>query len=101
MAKKRKDDDEEIIEEGEPSGGSIPTNDAWTGMLAISLLALAAGTGFLAYDYYQYNDEKLPTVPKFVGSSPGTPAKMEPPKQEQPPPPKDKEPDKKDPEKNM
>src|SRR5687768_3446958 len=40
------------------------TNDAYTGMLAISLLALIAGCVFLYLDYSQYPDSKGPTVPK-------------------------------------
>ena len=71
MAKKKKDDEEQQPEES--SGGSIAVNDAWTGLLAISLLALIVGTGFLAYDYMQYYDEKMPTVPKLTGTPPGTP----------------------------
>lgn len=46
MAKKKKDDESEM------SDGSIPVNDAWTGMLAISLIALVVATGFLSYDYF-------------------------------------------------
>ena len=42
----KKDDTEEIT--------SLATNDAWTGMLIVSFLALSVGTGFLAWDYYQY-----------------------------------------------
>jgi len=68
MAKKRKDDEVEV-QQDESSGGSIPVNDAWTGMLAISLLALMIGTGFLTYDYLQYSD-KLPDVPKLVSKQP-------------------------------
>ncbi len=67
MAKKKKDEEEV---QGESSGGSIAVNDAWTGMLAISLLALMVGTGFLVYDYMQYSD-KLPDVPKFTSKAPG------------------------------
>ncbi|MBI1830718.1 MAG: hypothetical protein HYR84_04620 [Planctomycetes bacterium] len=98
MAKKRKDDDEEV-HEGEPSGGSIPVNDAWTGLLAVSLLALVTGTGFLAYDYYQYNDEKLPEVKRFVNTPPGTPPKLDAPKDPPKQDPPGKDPEKKDPEK--
>jgi hypothetical protein len=75
MAKKKKDDDEK---QEESSGGSIAVNDAWTGMLVISLLALVVGTGFLAYDlfvrYDRYNVDptKVP-VPKFTGKAPEKP----------------------------
>ncbi len=71
MAKKKTDE-----EAAEPeSDGSIAVNDAWTGMLAVSLLALVVGSGFLAYDYYQYSDDKVPTVTKFTATPPGAPQK--------------------------
>jgi hypothetical protein len=94
MARKNRDDDDEVVDES-TSGGSIAVNDAWTGMLAISLLALMVGTGFLAYDYFQYDADKLPPVPRLTGSQPGQPVpdkappKIEPPKD-------DKKDDKKD-----
>jgi hypothetical protein len=74
MAKKKKDDDEKQ----EESGGSIAVNDAWTGMLVISLLALIVGTGFLAYDlfvrYDRYNvDPSKVPVPRFTGKPPEKP----------------------------
>jgi hypothetical protein len=75
MAKKKKDDDEK---QEESAGGSIAVNDAWTGMLVISLLALIVGTGFLAYDvfvrYDRYNVDptKVP-VPKLTGKPPEKP----------------------------
>jgi hypothetical protein len=74
MAKKKKDDDEKQ----EESGGSIAVNDAWTGMLVISLLALIVGTGFLAYDlifrYDRYNvDPSKVSVPRFTGKPPEKP----------------------------
>ena len=74
MAKKKKDDDEKQ----EESGGSIAVNDAWTGMLVISLLALIVGTGFLAYDlfvrYDRYNvDPGKVSVPRFTGKPPEKP----------------------------
>lgn len=68
MAKKRKDEEVEV-QQDESSGGSIAVNDAWTGMLAISLLALMIGTGFLTYDYMQYSD-KLPEIPKLTSKPP-------------------------------
>lgn len=43
---------------------SRPSNDAWTGMLAISLLALMAGCVFLYLDFSQYPSKDPPAVPK-------------------------------------
>jgi hypothetical protein len=40
------------------------TNDAYTGMLAISLFALIGGCVLLYLDYSQYPDGKGPTPPK-------------------------------------
>ena len=40
------------------------TNDAYTGMLAISLCALIVGCVLLYLDYSQYPDSKAPAVPK-------------------------------------
>lgn len=40
-----------------------PANDAYTGMLAISFLALVAGCVFLFLDFSQYPDAKAPKVP--------------------------------------
>jgi len=71
MAKKTKTKDDE--QEDATSDGSIPVNDAWTGMLAISLLALLIGTGFLAWDWYSYYDDKEVKVPKLTGSLPQKP----------------------------
>jgi hypothetical protein len=45
---------------------SKATNDAWTGMLAISLLALLAGCAFLFLDYSQYPSKDPGPVPKAV-----------------------------------
>jgi hypothetical protein len=42
---------------------SLAVNDAWTGLLVISFLALSVGTGFLVWDWMQYGD-KPPPVPK-------------------------------------
>lgn len=75
MAKKKKDDDEK---QEESSGGSIAVNDAWTGMLVISLLALIVGTGFLGYDllfrYDRWNvDPTKVAVPRFTGKPPEKP----------------------------
>jgi len=79
MAKKKKDDEEA---QPESSDGSIAVNDAWTGMLAVSLLALAVGSGFLAYDWMQYSDGDPPKVSKFTSAPPGAPVKAPPPKAE-------------------
>ncbi len=40
------------------------TNDAYTGMLAISLFALIGGCVLLYLDFSQYPDSKGPAVPK-------------------------------------
>jgi hypothetical protein len=61
MAKKK-----DTVEE--PSDGTVAVNDAWTGMLAISLIALVLGSIFLGYDMYLYSD-KPPEVPKFASPS--------------------------------
>ncbi len=63
MAKKQTD---------EPMEGSMPVNDAWTGLLAISLLALGVATGFLAWDWMQYDEEAVARmkIPKLAGSLP-------------------------------
>jgi hypothetical protein len=75
MAKKK---DQDVDEKDETeSDGSLPVNDAWTGMLAISLLALMIGAGFLAWDYFLYKGD-LPSPPKFVSPSP--PKSVDPPK---------------------
>ena len=42
------------------------TNDAYTGMLAISLLALIAGSTLLFLDYSQYPDGAPKAVPKLT-----------------------------------
>ena len=60
------------------------TNDAYTGMLAISLFALIAGSALLYLDYQQYPDAVPPKVAKLAPPT----AKAE------PPPPKDDEPKK-------
>jgi hypothetical protein len=60
MAKKVKDEE---ATQPETSDGSIAANDAWTGLLAVSFLALAIGSGFLAYDYWKYSDGDLPKIP--------------------------------------
>jgi hypothetical protein len=40
------------------------TNDAWTGMLAISLVALLFGCLFLYLDFNQYPSKDPPAIPK-------------------------------------
>jgi len=49
---------DEIFEE------TRPTNDAWTGMLAISLLALVVGCVLLFLDFSQYPSKDPGPVPK-------------------------------------
>jgi hypothetical protein len=66
MAKKKKE-----IDKDEESDGTIAVNDAWTGMLAISLIALVVATVFLFLDYNNYGE-----APKHV---PLAPPKMSPP----------------------
>ncbi len=101
MAKKKKDVEEEA--KPETSDGSIAANDAWTGMLAVSFLALAIGAGFLFYDwYFLYPETEPPKVSKFVSTLPGAPQKEKGPqpkdgkeKEKEKEKDKDKEPDKK------
>ena len=47
-----------------PSTTPPAVNDAYTGMLGISLVALIVGCLLLYLDYSQYPDSKAPTVPK-------------------------------------
>ncbi|MCI0463740.1 MAG: hypothetical protein L0Z62_42940 [Gemmataceae bacterium] len=51
---------------------SIPTNDAWTGMLAISLVALLAGSVFLLLDWMHYSSKppKLTPTPLVQEQAP-------------------------------
>ncbi len=65
MAKKEKDSEEKE----DRSDGTVAVNDAWTGMLAISLLALGIATGILAWDYNKYADADIPKAP-LIGSAP-------------------------------
>ncbi len=75
MAKKDKD---EAVAQDEPAETSIAVNDAWTGMLAISLLALMVGSGFLLWDYLSYPDDP-PKVQKILPpGGGGAPAKVDP-----------------------
>jgi len=61
-----------------------PTTDAYTGMLAISLVALIAGSVFLFMDYSQYPD-RAPKPPEKVAPAQEKPV-APPPKAEAPPP---------------
>jgi hypothetical protein len=45
---------------------SVPRNDAYTGMLIVSLIALLAGTLLLFLDWNQYPDKNPPKVIKVV-----------------------------------
>ena len=49
-------------------------NDAWTGMLAISLIALLVGCVFLFLDWNQYPKKDPPPVPKFTPPQAQAPA---------------------------
>jgi hypothetical protein len=56
---------EEREEEPEPPRDTaVPSNDAYTGMLAISLIALIIGSVLLFLDYSQYSG-KAPSVPQL------------------------------------
>ena len=52
---------------------AVPTNDAYTGMLVVSLLALIAGCIFLYLDWSQYPDKppRTPSIPKVGTPQPG------------------------------
>lgn len=65
MAKKDREDIDQDDQET-----SVAVNDAWTGMLAISLLALIIGTTLLALDYFSYPSEGPPNSPKIASASP-------------------------------
>ena len=93
MAKKKTKIDAD--EPQEESDGTVAVNDAWTGMLAVSLLALVIGAGFLGYDYYRFSEDKVPGVTKFTSQPPGAPPKAAPPPAPKVDPNKDKD-DKKD-----
>jgi len=47
-----------------------PTNDAYTGMLAISLLALLVGCGLLYMDYAQYPEKGPQAMERSVKDRP-------------------------------
>ncbi len=62
--------------------GPVAVNDAWTGMLVISFLALSIGAGFLFYEWafrYDYGAEP-PKVPKANVGAPPVAKPPEPPK---------------------
>jgi hypothetical protein len=66
----------------EPEMTSRPTNDAYTGMLAIALVALIAGSALMYLDYSQYPMRTPPPLPK---APPALPAPVAPaPKAENP-----------------
>ena len=68
MATKKKDDE---TQDETTSDGSIAVNDAWTGLLAISLLALAIGSGFLLWDYLQYDEAPTErSIPRYAPKAP-------------------------------
>jgi hypothetical protein len=45
---------------------SVPRNDAYTGMLIVSLVALVAGAVLLFLDWNQYPDKSPPKINKVV-----------------------------------
>ena len=64
----------------ETTDSAPATNDAYTGMLVIALLALIGGTVFLYLDYAQYPD-KAPTIPSTgfkAAPAPGGEPKIDP-----------------------
>lgn len=93
MAKKSTDEPDTKKKAQASSDGSIAVNDAWTAMLAVSLLALVIGSGFLYWDYDQYNQDP-PKVTKFNLAPPG--AAPAPGPKAAPPPPKVEPAEKKD-----
>jgi hypothetical protein len=65
-----------------------PKNDAYTGILGISLGAMIIGCVFLYLDYSQYGDRKAPAPPppeKLTVGSDKQPAPPPPPPQPPPP----------------
>ncbi len=50
--------------DNDPSDRSRPVNDAYTGMLLLSLLALVGGTVLLALDYKRYPNNPTDPFPK-------------------------------------
>ncbi len=60
---------------------ALPANDAWTGMLAVSLVALLAGSVFLLMDWMQYTKkpDKLQFSPVVQEQAPKEEPKEPPP----------------------
>jgi hypothetical protein len=63
-----------VREETETTDTGVPTNDAYTGMLVISLLALIAGSVLLYMDMSQYSGNppkaSLPSAPTIERKAP-------------------------------
>ena len=76
-----------------------PTNDAYTGMLIISLLALIAGAVFLFLDFNQYPTAHPPKIPANAPALPKAEAPPPPQAQPAPMPEEKKDEEKKEPEK--
>jgi hypothetical protein len=70
------------------SDTSVPTNDAYTGMLIVSLLALIVGCVLLFMDYSQYSGTPqkitLPPLTKPAGAPEGKAPEAKQPQQQQP-----------------
>jgi hypothetical protein len=49
----------------EKSDTGVATNDAYTGMLLVALLALIAGSVLLYMDYSQYGNAPLPKLQEY------------------------------------
>lgn len=62
------------------------TNDAYTGMLAVSLIALIVGCVLLYLDYNQYGSEPPPSIPTTPPIAAQQPAQPPPAQPVQPPP---------------
>ena len=60
---------------GDSEGTSTATNDAYTGMLAISLLALIGGGVLLYLDYSRYpkKDPEIPRASSLLDQQPANP----------------------------
>ncbi len=68
-----------MAKDTEPSDTSVPTNDAYTGMLAIALIALIAGCVLLFLDYSQYSGTPPKVTLPQIQKAPPTPAPGPPP----------------------
>jgi hypothetical protein len=66
-----------MANDNEPSDTSVPKNDAYTGMLAVSLIALIVGSVLLFLDYNQHSAAppkfSMPQVTKFEAKGGGAP----------------------------